>query len=315
MVWSSRKYKEDERDAFPMLFKLAGWPMDSPITSDALVSATKIICRGDIIAPQKLRDSLQRVIDARDRVSSFHRRNGTSDDGHEYWLKTLRQILESLERHVMSTKQQIEKRQLREADLANGRTCLQSDDVPPVVSHSTMLSSQIAKVEPSAMKYVKTIAPTILINYIEDLVSIRDWLKLQWIRAARGIDDLATVAYSSYAARELARSVFNAVDFEIGWKDPSFIRYAREAGLLDNKDEYVSIGANSSIIVVTRHHSKIRWHVYSEVGDYMDAPNFDISSSNHMLAQLERWLFCAAVSGWDYHEDLTSVRDRCLLTV
>jgi hypothetical protein len=45
----------------------------------------------------------------------------------------------------------------------------------------------------------------------------------------------------------------------------------------------------------------------------MQAPNLEPSIGSGVLAQLERWLFCAAISGWDVDQELTVLQDRCLL--
>jgi hypothetical protein len=196
----------------------------------------------------------------------------------------------------------------------NGRITMQSSsDIMPMLSNDTIPRYQVTKVDVSPVEYTHTSRKSAVANFISDLVSIHDWMKAQWTRAARGRDDLATVAYSSYAARELARRVLHRVDLEIGWQEPIFIDYAKKAGLLFNEKEYISAGANSTMIVILRNHTKIRWHVYSNVGEYMDAPNFDSSLGSDMLSQLERWLFCAAISGWDVDQEVTSIQDRCLL--
>jgi hypothetical protein len=164
-----------------------------------------------------------------------------------------------------------------------------------------------------AVEHERSSKETAVANFFSDLVSIHDWIKVQWTSAARGRDDLATVAYSSYAARELARQVLRRVGVEIGWKDPIFLDYAQKAGLLSNENEYVSAGEHSTVIVLLRNQTRVRWHVYSNVGEHMQAPNPETSIGSGVLAQLERWLFCAAISGWDVDQELTVLQDRCLL--
>lgn len=163
--------------------------------------------------------------------------------------------------------------------------------------------------------YEQSNRETIVANYILDLVNIHDWIKATWTRASRGIDDLATAAYASFAARKLARQVLIQIDLEMEWQDPIFLKYARKVGLLSNTREFVFDGEQSTFLVVllNKKRTRLRWHVYSRVDDYMHTPNFENSLGSDVLAQLERWLFCAAISGWDADEELTGNLDHCLV--
>ena len=188
-------------------------------------------------------------------------------------------------------------------------------DVPPVeritVHPNSDTTPPLADVP--VIEYELASEEVAVANLMSDLVSIHDWIKAQWTCAARGRNNLATLAYSSFAARELARRILLRVDLEIGWRDPIFLDYAQKAGLLSSKNEYVSAGEHSTFIVLVKNQTQTRWHVYSNVGDYMHAPKFENSFGSDELAQLERWLLCAAISGWDVDEALTSDQDRCLL--
>lgn len=258
--------------------------------------------------PQKVRDALRRVIYARECATKFYTRIQSADADHESWLQFLIDILATLERRATID---CALNMVREDDLRNGRISLQSgSDFVPTLPNNRC---QTTRKGVSPIGYAQSSKETAVANFVSDLVIIHDWIKIQWTCAARGKSDLATVAYSSYAARKLARQVLYSVELEIGWKDPIFLDYANKAGLFSNENEYVSAGLHSTFIVILRQQTKIRWHVYSDVGEHMHAPRFENSCGSDMPAQLERWLFCAAIAGWDVDQELTAAQDRCLL--
>ncbi|KFY24516.1 hypothetical protein V491_02128 [Pseudogymnoascus sp. VKM F-3775] len=269
------------------------------------------ICQGDIVVPQSVREGLGRVI--RDRLSAakFYRRIQCADKAHDDRVLVLYDMRDKLEQHARDISKQLTRKKLQEDDLVNGRITVQGGG--RVVSTLSNSRSQTAKADVSPVEYTQSSTEIAVANFMLDLLSIRDWIKAQWTRAARGTEDFATIAHCSYAARELARRVLLSVDLEIGWQDPTFLDYAKKAGLLFNENEYVSVGAHSTFIVFLRNKTKIRWHVYSSVKGYMHAPNFEEAFNSDLLAQLERWLLCAAISGWDADQDLTTVQDRCLI--
>ncbi|KFY78590.1 hypothetical protein V499_02287 [Pseudogymnoascus sp. VKM F-103] len=177
----------------------------------------------------------------------------SADADHERWLRFLIDILARLERH---------------AKVGFAVNMTTREGVSPI-------------------RYAQSSKETAVANFVSDLVIIRDWIKIQWTCAAQGKNDLTTVAYSSYAARKLARQVLYSVELEIGWKDPIFLDYAIKAGLFSNEND--------------------------DVGEHMHAPKFENSCGSNMPAQLKRWLFCAAIAGWDVDQALTAAQDRCLL--
>ena len=312
MVWSYEQYKKDENHVFSTLFAMA----DRPVTFQAwdaidrsqVWRAIDIICQGVGAVPQKVRDALRRVIYARECATKFYTRIQSADADHESWLLFLIDILATLERHATIS---CALNMVREDDLRNGRISLQSgSDIVPTLPKNRC---QTTRKGVSPIEYAQSSKETAVANFVSDLVIIHDWIKIQWTCAARGKSDLATVAYSSYAARKLARQVLYSVELEIGWKDPIFLDYANKAGLFSNENEYVSASLHSTFIVILRQQTKIRWHVYSDVGEHMHAPRFENSCGSDMPAQLERWLFCAAIAGWDVDQELTAAQDRCLL--
>lgn len=71
MVWLYEKYKEDERNAFVTIFKMAGQSSESS-AKPQIRSAIDIICQGEVVVPQRVREGLRRVIQARRSASKFY---------------------------------------------------------------------------------------------------------------------------------------------------------------------------------------------------------------------------------------------------
>jgi hypothetical protein len=103
MVWSYHEYKKDESHVFTTLIKMAGLRTRSRLKSE-IHKAIDIICQGEIVVPQNIREALRRVIHARQRARKFHTSIGLKDTGHRDWLSFIRNGLERLERHASGVK-------------------------------------------------------------------------------------------------------------------------------------------------------------------------------------------------------------------
>ena len=145
-----------------------------------------------------------------------------------------------------------------------------------------------------------------MINSLQTLAELLEWVKALWAETVNGTVDFVTTDQASNIARDFAHRILSELSMTTNWRRESrYVKFALKIGLLESKTEEVMMLTNDSICVkLFSANQALRVHIYSFPADISRNNNLSSTVCQHLMdkdesGQLDRWLFCGAIYGWD----------------
>ncbi|KFZ24925.1 hypothetical protein V502_00602 [Pseudogymnoascus sp. VKM F-4520 (FW-2644)] len=338
MLWSHGQYKADEEEFRKRLFELAGLKKPLELKKSDLKNATDQVYKAMKEPPVSMMEALERTISSRQTALEFH--NEEEDSSHAFWISVLVEVRDRLTALRLELKNQkpspsktisppknLNTREpvlhsrlegsvaiLTRLDQAAGRCDVDKGSTHGPARHTQEITAPSITFNGPARPYEECAEDTAVINLLCAMRRIRDWVKALWGRAMRGSIDLVTLDQLSGTARDFAHKILAELDLVTQWRtEGRYIGYAKKIGLLDNITETVEEFDADCICVKFLSGDKLKVYVYSllpksERNSISIYPKVLRNITNRDVpGQLDRWIFCAAISGWDSDTKFTKM--------
>lgn len=147
---------------------------------------------------------------------------------------------------------------------------------------------------------------TAVINSLQTLAELREWVKALWAETVNGTVDFVTTDQACNIARDFAHRILSELSMTTNWRsEPRYVKYAQKIGLLESKTEEVTMLTDDSMCVkLLSTNQTMRVHIYNFSAEISCNNNRSPAVCQHLMdknesGELDRWLFCGAICGWD----------------